>query len=486
MKAMTAKMKRRCFYAMVIYIIISIAFYYIGGDQLRYRTEVQSSGVTATDTVGELVSGTTVTQSFVMQSDILERVSILAANYDAPKQGIVKVRLLLDDGSCLYEADLDASTIVNNDMWTVFDGKLYGLQGKRIVIELSAPHAEPGEAITFWTGNTVSGGKVELQKEILPAEAVCINGENQTRQLCYTVYGENELLFGQYYWIFAVVVGVILFVYILHLQYTWSRGKSNLLLRAIVGLRKYKFLLSQLVIRDFKTKYKRSVLGILWSFLNPLLTMLVQYLVFSTIFSTDIPNFVIYLLTGIVCYNFFNEALSLGLTSIVSNASLITKVYMPKYMYPFSRVLSSSVNFMLSLIPLFLMLFITRTPITSSILLLPFPIVSLLLLCIGMALLLCTLMVFFRDTQFLWGVVSMLWMYATPIFYPETIIPEHLMFIYKMNPLYHVIRFMRTILIDGVSPEPKAYLLCFLACLIPFIIGSMVFKRNQDKFILYI
>ena len=80
----------------------------------------------------------------------------------------------------------------------------------------------------------------------------------------------------------------------------------------------------------------------------------------------------------------------------------------------------------------------------------------------------------------------MLWMYATPIFYPETIIPEHLMFIYKMNPLYHVIRFMRTILIDGVSPEPKAYLLCFLACLIPFIIGSMVFKRNQDKFILYI
>ena len=100
--------------------------------------------------------------------------------------------------------------------------------------------------------------------------------------------------------------------------------------------------------------------------------------------------------------------------------------------------------------------------------------------------LLAAAMVFFRDTQFLWGVVSMLWMYATPIFYPESIIPARFMLVYKLNPLYHIIRFIRTILINGVSPEPKAYALALIASVVPLIIGSMVFKRTQDRFVLNI
>ena len=167
-------------------------------------------------------------------------------------------------------------------------------------------------------------------------------------------------------------------------------------------------------------------------------------------------------------------------------SSLINKVYVPKYIYPFSRTLSSGINLSLSLVPLFLMLLITRTPITPAILLLPFVLLMLFFLSYGVGLLLATMMVFFRDILFLWGIFSMLLMYLTPIFYPETIIPARFLTVYKLNPLYHVLRFFRSILIDGVSLEPKAYLYCFVLCFIPFVIGVAVFRKNQDKFVLNI
>lgn len=251
-------------------------------------------------------------------------------------------------------------------------------------------------------------------------------------------------------------------------------------------LTKYRFLIKQLVMRDFKTKYKRSVLGVLWSFLNPLLTMTIQYIVFSTLFRSDIPNFIIYLLSGIICYNFFAETAGLCLSSIVANAPLIHKVYLPKYIYPFSRALSSSINLLLSLLPLLLMMLLTRTPITPAILLLPFALLMLFLFSYGIGLLLATLMVFFRDTQFLWGVLSILWMYLTPIFYPETIIPQAFLGVYKLNPLYHILRFVRTLLMSGISPPPRAYLYCLLLCTVPLLLGLWIFRGKQDRFILYI
>ncbi len=262
------------------------------------------------------------------------------------------------------------------------------------------------------------------------------------------------------------------------------KKQGNIVTRLIDAFRRYGYLLRQLVSRDFKSKYKRSVLGVLWSFLNPLLTMLVQYIVFSTLFKSDIPNYPLYLLTGIVCFNFFSESTGMALQSITGNASLITKVYVPKYIYPLSRVLSSGINLLMSLIPLLLVMLLTWTPVRPAILLLPIGLICLVGFCLGIGLILSTMMVFFRDTQFLWGVVSLLWMYATPIFYPETIIPAKFMLIYKCNPLYHIIRFIRIVLIQGVSPEPKAYALCLIASFVPLVVGAAVFKKNQDKFVL--
>ena len=260
--------------------------------------------------------------------------------------------------------------------------------------------------------------------------------------------------------------------------------RNNIVTRLIDAFRRYNFLLRQLISRDFKGKYKRSVLGVLWSFLNPLLTMTVQYIVFSTLFRGDIQNYPLYLLSGIVCFNFFNEATSMALVSIAGNASLITKVYVPKYIYPLSRILSSTINLLMSLIPLLMVMLLTQTPVRPAVVLLPFGLVCLVGFCLGVGLVLSTMMVFFRDTQFLWGVINLLWMYATPVFYPESIIPAEFMIIYKCNPLYHIIRFIRIVLIQGISPEPKAYALCLLASFVPLLVGVLVFMKNQDKFVL--
>lgn len=153
------------------------------------------------------------------------------------------------------------------------------------------------------------------------------------------LFSNNVLLNCQYYYVADGKNGFFGWFYYLGMEW-------NMKIKAIHSLSKYNFLLAQLVQRDFKTRYRRSILGILWSLLNPLLIMVVQYLVFSTLFRFDIPNYSVYLLSGIVIFNYMTEATSQSMTCIIQNASLINKVYVPKFIYPFSRVLSSGVNFL--------------------------------------------------------------------------------------------------------------------------------------------
>ena len=249
---------------------------------------------------------------------------------------------------------------------------------------------------------------------------------------------------------------------------------------------KYRNLLGELVKKDIKLKYRNSYLGVIWTMLEPLLTMLVLTLVFSELLGKGTKDFPVYILTGRLLFSFYSNGTKAALKAVRNNAGMIKKVYVPKYMYPLSRAISSTVNLGLSLIPLVIVMLLTGTRLTARILLLPFPIICLFLFAFGMGLLLASMMVFFRDTQFLWGVISMLWMYLTPIFYDAEIIPAQYMTLYKMNPLYHIIRIMRILLINGVSPEPKAYLLCTAASLIPLFLGALVFKKTQDRFVLYL
>lgn len=296
--------------------------------------------------------------------------------------------------------------------------------------------------------------------------------------------GEN--LYGRYYWLWAVLFWAAVTIYIWFSFNREVRGKQTIGIYLKNVWRRYQFLIEQLVGRDFKTKYKRSMLGYLWSFLNPLMTSLVQYIVFSTLFKSTVPHFPAYLLTGVIFFNFFNDSVSQGLQAIVGNASLITKVYVPKWIYPVTKVGASTTNFLISLIPLFLVAFLTGCRPSFALLLLVYDIVCLLVFCIGFSLVLSSMNVFFRDTQYLWGIAVTILSYATPLFYPESIIPEKFARFIRMNPLYQYIKFARTCIIDGVSPTIDRYWYCLVSALVMLAIGSWIFKKNQDKFALYI
>lgn len=249
---------------------------------------------------------------------------------------------------------------------------------------------------------------------------------------------------------------------------------------------RYSFLLEQLVKRNFNTKYRQSVLGVLWSFLNPLMTMAVQYLVFSQLFRSDITHFPVYLLTGIILFSFFNECVTLGMDSIVLNGPLITKVAMPKLIYPLSRSISSFISLVISLVPLLGAMLLSGTPLTPALLLVPAAIVLLFLFSLGMSLILCTLNVFFRDTRFLWSVVSLLWTYATPIFYPISIIPAAWQPIFRLNPMFQFIDFLRTVILRGAWPSWGQWGACLLCAALPLALGLLVFRRNEHKFVFHL
>ncbi|MCC2878548.1 ABC transporter permease [Lachnoclostridium pacaense] len=306
------------------------------------------------------------------------------------------------------------------------------------------------------------------------------------QQLYYrqTAAGMEEVWTGKHYNRLVVAAWMMFTLLYVYSAWRFENGKWDLIFTTAAAFKKYGFLISQLVERDFKVRYKRSFLGVLWSLLNPLLMMTVQYIVFSQLFRSDIDNFPIYMLTGLVVFNFFTEAVGLSLGSIVWNASLITKVYVPKYMYPVTKVLSSTINFVLSMILIFVGMVLTGESFTKALILLPYLFVCVIGFTMGLSMLLSALMVFFRDIQFLWGIVSMLWMYLTALFYPISIIPENFRWVFEWNPMYCYVAFARKIFMDGIAPEPRTFAAAAMYAAGSLLLGGVVFKRLQDHFVL--
>ena len=252
--------------------------------------------------------------------------------------------------------------------------------------------------------------------------------------------------------------------------------------------KKYGFLLQQLVSRDFKVKYKRSVLGIVWSLLYPVLTMAVMALVFTRMFKFSTPgvNYLVYLMSGLVIFNYFSEASNLAMSSVVANFSLINKVYIPKYIFPISKCVFVGVNFLLTLIPLYAIIFITGTGINIYHLLLPYAFLCMFIFTVGFGLILSTVSVFLRDMFYIYGVVLTLWTYMTPIMYDIAIISGPLQTIFKLNPLYWFIYFARDIILYNQVPGINVWIYCGLFAVVFLVLGIIIFKKNQDKFIYYV
>lgn len=252
------------------------------------------------------------------------------------------------------------------------------------------------------------------------------------------------------------------------------------------GILKYTMLLSELVKRDIKIRYKGSALGIVWSVINPLLIMLVMSLVFGLIFRFDVDHYIVYLLTGQVFFGFMNEATSLSMNAIVYNGSLLRKIYVPKYIFPMSKVLSTLVNLGFNLISVFVIMAIDGVRFSWALFMIPVAVFYLFLFSLGLGLLLAAVVVFFRDIQHIYGVVTLAWTYLTPIFYPVSIIPENYLTLYKLNPMYQYVSYFRTIVLEQRVPGIEMNAVCLLCGVIMLIIGAAFFRSKQYKFLNYV
>jgi len=252
------------------------------------------------------------------------------------------------------------------------------------------------------------------------------------------------------------------------------------------AFKKYHYLLEDLVAKDFKLKYRRSVLGFLWSILNPLLMMLVITAVFSNIFKSDIEYFPVYYLCGYLIFNFVIEATNGALTSIVQSGYLIKKVYIPKYIFPLEKSSFALVNVLFSFVAVLIVILITGMPIKATIFLIPIPIFLAFIFSTGLGLILASMNTFFRDMGHLYSVWTTAWMYLTPMFYPISIIPDNIKTVIYYNPLYYYVTYLRMLVIDGEIPGMEINVICICFSFLFLLIGLLIFKRNQDKFILYI
>jgi len=290
--------------------------------------------------------------------------------------------------------------------------------------------------------------------------------------------GDNMLLFAPKL-LFLAITAAIVVIFILILIF-----KNSFVMAQFHTLSRYRHFLRLLVKRDFITKYRKSILGVLWSFLNPLLTMIVMTLVFSYLFRFQIEHFPVYLFSGLVIYNFFSESTTLALQSVIASEGVIKKIYVPKYIFPLARVTSSLVNLLFSLIAFFFVFIFTGPPFQWTMLLLPIPIIYTFVFSLGVAMLVSSLAVFFRDLTYLYGVFVLLMMYLTPLFWPVSILEDWMVPVIGLNPLYHFVDYFRCLALWGRVPDLWANMVCIGYALAALCAGTFVFMRQQDRFIL--
>lgn len=251
----------------------------------------------------------------------------------------------------------------------------------------------------------------------------------------------------------------------------------------IQNFMKYKQFLEELVSRDIKIKYRRSILGVLWTLLNPLLMMSVLSIVFSNLFKFDIENFPLYLLCGQVIFNFFNDATTNAMSAIIGSASLIKKVYVPKYIFVMSRICSSLINLMASCAALFLIMIVMRAELHWTMILAVVPLGLMVMLALGIGLILAAVAVKYRDLVHLYSVLMAVLMYLTPVIYPMSILPDWLYRFVMLNPLTSILIMFREVTIYGNVFGVGTFLVTAAEALLALVIGCIVFYRRQDGFI---
>jgi ABC-2 type transport system permease protein len=245
---------------------------------------------------------------------------------------------------------------------------------------------------------------------------------------------------------------------------------------------KYRDLIVQFVSRSLKTRYKRSVLGVVWTMLNPLLTMVVLTLVFSNFFKTNIQNYPIYILCGLAFWGFCNSTTRESMAEMVYSGSLLSRIYVPKSVFAISAQGTGLVNLLISIGTVILISLVLRQPIHWSIVVLPVSIVLMVLFCLGIGLILSAAAVYFADILPVYDVILTIWFYGTPIIYPATIIPDRWAWVFKLNPLYHMIQLFRDPIFGGFIPGWQVWLISAAFSISVFVIGGLIFTWKSHEY----
>lgn len=254
----------------------------------------------------------------------------------------------------------------------------------------------------------------------------------------------------------------------------------------IEKLKKNKFLFSQLVKRDFALKYKRTALGMLWSAMSPLFNLLIMWLVMSNFFGSNVDHYAIYLFAGQLVYSYFVDATNQGMTSLIDNAAIYTKVNVPKYLFLLSKNISSLINFAITLVLFFLFVAIDQLPFSWRFITLLYPIAMLVAFNVGAGLILSALFMFFRDMQYLWGIMTQFILWMSALFYSPDAFPHNVQCLFLLNPVYLFIRYFRCVVIEGVVPSPAYHLLIAFYTAVLLGIGGSMYKKYNHQFLYYV
>ena len=246
----------------------------------------------------------------------------------------------------------------------------------------------------------------------------------------------------------------------------------------------YRHLLAQLVRRDILTRYKRSFLGVAWTMLNPLGTMLVMTIVFSNIFKASMPGvpFPVYILSGLVVWNFFSQGTNASMSGLVWGGNLLQRIFVPRTIFAVSAVGTALVNTIIALVPLIIVMLVTKATFSWAMLFLPVAIILIAFFTLGFGLLISSLAAFFPDVMEMYQILLTAWMYLTPIIYPESIIPERLHTVYRLNPMYWLVKIFRAPIVEQSLPALRDFGIAAVISLIMLIVGWLVFTSKSDEY----
>jgi len=265
-----------------------------------------------------------------------------------------------------------------------------------------------------------------------------------------------------------------------------SAALRHLIYDEVFSLAKYRSLLGELILRNIKTRYKRSFLGVAWTMLNPLLTMLVLSIVFSHLFAYNVPEYSVYLLSGLLLWNFFAQTTVAAMRELVWSGGILKRVFIPRALFAVAAVGTGIVNLVLALVPLGLIMLLNGSRFRMALLFLPVAVVMASMFALGIGLCLSTLAVFFTDVMDMYQILLVAWMYLTPIFYPFEILAPEFHWLIRANPMYYILECFRIPIYLGVLPDPNILVRAILSAVIALLVGSWIFVRKSDEFAYYL